>query len=251
MTDIIPPPAQAAPHPDKWDMLRFVLFFVLVLIFCILAAGAIATAIWGEGSTQNLRRLGSPQSVQDFWLVLAAQVALELSIVAAVWFAVVRRDRNAARVLAFNPVRWFPVALGCVATIALSLIVGTLGNAWLPEAQSQVTAIIQDMTATPSLTIAAMVVFAVLAPIAEEMFFRGLLFGWLRAHWPFWLTAIVTSALFGLMHGNLGYAAVAGALGLLLAYLRERTGSLWASIIAHVCNNLFAVGVAMLLPGLA
>jgi membrane protease YdiL (CAAX protease family) len=241
----------AKPHPDKWDALRFVLFFVLILIFCILAAGAIATAIWGEGSTQNLRRLGSPQTVQDFWLVLAAQVALEVSIIAAVWFSVVRRNRSAARVLAFNPVRWFFVALGCIATIALSFLVGSLGNALLPEAQSQVTAIIQDMTTTPSLMIAAMFIFAVLAPIAEEMFFRGLLFGWLRAHWPFWLTAIVTSALFGLMHGSLGYAAVAGILGLLLAYLRERTGSLWTSIVAHVVNNLFAVGMAMLLPGLA
>jgi membrane protease YdiL (CAAX protease family) len=92
-------------------------------------------------------------------------------------------------------------------------------------------------------TVLAAVVFA---PIFEEVIFRGLLYGSLRARLS-WPTAALASALvFGLAHGYgpTGFASVLVS-GLLWAWIYERTGSLLPCIAAHVINNA-AVAVTLL-----
>lgn len=76
----------------------------------------------------------------------------------------------------------------------------------------------------------------VLAPFAEEMFFRGMLFGWLR-RWGFWLAAIASAALFGVAHGINFVFPASFALGILNAYAYEKSGSLWPAIVAHMVFN--------------
>ena len=83
------------------------------------------------------------------------------------------------------------------------------------------------------------------APIFEELVFRGLLYGTLRAGlgWP--LAAVGSALVFALAHGY----GVAGLLsvflsGVLWAWVYERTGSLLAPILAHVVNNA-AVAVTL------
>lgn len=84
-----------------------------------------------------------------------------------------------------------------------------------------------------------------LAPVVEEVLVRGVLFTGLRAKLSFWPAALVTSLLFGLAHLQLNdgqaplWTAVADTfvLAMVLAYLRERTGGLWAPIILHVMKN--------------
>ena len=51
--------------------------------------------------------------------------------------------------------------------------------------------------------------------------------------------------IFGVVHAGTGVAAIPflAALGVVFAYLYERTGSLWPSIIAHTLNNLLAITV--------
>jgi membrane protease YdiL (CAAX protease family) len=77
-----------------------------------------------------------------------------------------------------------------------------------------------------------------LAPVFEELIFRGLLYGSLRASlsWP--LAAIGSALVFGLAHGYgpTGFLSVLLS-GLLWAWVYERTGSLLPCIVAHVVNN--------------
>ena len=121
-----------------------------------------------------------------------------------------------------------------------------LGRVAVIGAGKMGTTLIRALTASFPLAVGAVVVLAVLAPLAEEFFFRGLLYGWLRGFAPFWLTALITSVLFGLAHGEIAHAIAAGILGLALAYIRERSGSLWPPIAAHVVNNLIAVATVPL-----
>jgi len=89
---------------------------------------------------------------------------------------------------------------------------------------------------------------AVLPPIAEEVLFRGYLFSSLRAKYRFIYAAIITSILFGIAHLQFGSGApllwVAAidtfVLSMVLCYLRERTGSLAASIMLHAIKNSIA-----------
>jgi len=86
----------------------------------------------------------------------------------------------------------------------------------------------------------AMVLGAVVAPVAEEIFFRGFLYTGLRARWGKWAGLIITSLLFSLMHVLPGVLVPIFFMGLILGWLYERTGSIWPAVIVHGLNNALA-----------
>lgn len=97
---------------------------------------------------------------------------------------------------------------------------------------------------------------AVLAPLTEEVYFRGLVLGWIRRHWGMAWAIGLSSLAFGVMHlkwltpgGPTGMVATAElvAMGMLLALVAVRTGSLWTSVITHAVNNLLAALAAVFL----
>jgi membrane protease YdiL (CAAX protease family) len=87
----------------------------------------------------------------------------------------------------------------------------------------------------------------VIAPLAEEPLFRGLVLGGLAQRVPFAAAAVVSSLLFALTHG-VGVLAPIFALGLGLAYLYRRTGTLWAPIVAHALVNTISLVLLFTLP---
>lgn len=99
----------------------------------------------------------------------------------------------------------------------------------------------------PSIVIAVLAVVMIvgLAPIAEELFFRGFLFAGLRTRWPLWPAAITSGLIFGLVHAPTGITTVVplAALGIALCWLYNRTGSLWPCVIAHMINNGLALAL--------
>jgi membrane protease YdiL (CAAX protease family) len=81
-----------------------------------------------------------------------------------------------------------------------------------------------------------------LAPLAEELYFRGLLHRWLRSRFSFWPRVLFSSALFALGHvDSPGVAASNFFLGLVCVLAVERGRSLWLPIIIHALNNSLAV----------
>ena len=84
---------------------------------------------------------------------------------------------------------------------------------------------------------------AIAAPISEELFFRGLLFGGMRRRMPRLLAALVSAAIFGALHAFTGISAVPPlmAFGFILALLYEKTGSIVPGILLHALNNSVAL----------
>lgn len=88
----------------------------------------------------------------------------------------------------------------------------------------------------------------VLPPIAEELIFRGLIYSSLKRAMPLWPAVIVTSLLFAAGHltegGSSGLLYIGAidtfSLSLVLIYLREKTGGLWASMTLHALKNAIA-----------
>jgi len=77
---------------------------------------------------------------------------------------------------------------------------------------------------------------AVLAPFAEEVLYRGLIFGGLAQRMPMAAAAVVSALLFAVSHG-LGVVAPIFVLGLGLAWIYARTGTIWAPIVTHAVVN--------------
>ena len=82
---------------------------------------------------------------------------------------------------------------------------------------------------------------ALLFPFLEEVVFRGLIFGRLRRVMPALAAAIITSVVFGLMHGHPVLILWAFFFSMLLCYARVNTDSILPGIIIHVIVNSFAV----------
>ena len=88
---------------------------------------------------------------------------------------------------------------------------------------------------------------AVVAPVAEETFFRGLLFAGLAQHVPLPVAAGVAALIFAASHG-LGVIAPIFVLGLGLAWVYARTRTLWAPILVHATVNAVSLALTFTLP---
>lgn len=94
----------------------------------------------------------------------------------------------------------------------------------------------------------------ILAPIAEEMVFRGAilrsLLRYFNERMP-WIPIVVSALLFGLVHGNVAQSSNAFLMGLLLGWFYHRTGSIVPGIVLHWINNTVAYVMYQLLPNQA
>jgi membrane protease YdiL (CAAX protease family) len=98
--------------------------------------------------------------------------------------------------------------------------------------------------------ILALIMLVFIAPIAEEVLFRGYLLGKLRAHVPVWLAILLTSVLFAIVHGAWNVGIDVFALSIVLCLLRVVSGSLWPSIILHMMKNGLAFYLLFINPTL-
>jgi membrane protease YdiL (CAAX protease family) len=88
----------------------------------------------------------------------------------------------------------------------------------------------------------------ILVPFAEELFFRGALFTWFRRRYSLWVAILASSVLFALGHADTAaVVATSFVIGVLNAWLFERTRSIWVPVTVHVVNN----GLAFILLYLA
>ena len=84
----------------------------------------------------------------------------------------------------------------------------------------------------------SIVSIVIVAPIFEEILFRGLIYNRLKTGMPIWIAAVISSLIFGVVHGHIIWVIYATLLALVFVYLFELTGSLFTCIFAHFIYNL-------------
>jgi hypothetical protein len=137
---------------------------------------------------------------------------------------------------------WAALAMATFYVIALSYV--ALFN---PEGEQTVAEDLGADKSTFALVVAGFVV-VVLAPIAEEFFFRGFFYRALRTRMSVWAAALIDGAVFGSIHyagsDTLSLLPVLAVLGVIFCLLYERTGSLYTVIALHSLNNAIAYSQA-------
>lgn len=88
---------------------------------------------------------------------------------------------------------------------------------------------------------------AAVPALAEEFAFRGVMIGVLRKYGE-GFALIVSSVIFGVMHGNFEQMPFAAAVGMILGMVYIKTGSLWVSVAVHAANNLVSLSLDFLRP---
>ena len=158
-----------------------------------------------------------------------------------------KRDLGIDRLMSWTDMLMAPA--GMVAYLILTFCLTTLATKLLPWFDINQ---VQD-TGFNQLTqryeyLLAFFTLVVIAPFAEELLFRGYLYGKLKKYIPIWLAVLVTSAIFGAFHGAWNLAVDTFALSLVLCALREITGSIWSSILLHMMKNGLAFFILFIYP---
>jgi membrane protease YdiL (CAAX protease family) len=150
----------------------------------------------------------------------------------------------------------FPLRLGPPGYLVAALILGATAGAlpsWLVEQLSDYTGwemgiqgMIEGMNdaALPA-RVAMCLVVAGVAPVCEELIFRGFLWKAVERSAPPVVAWIATSVLFAAYHLDPMQVLAVLPLGVVLGWLRWRSGSLWAPMIFHVVNNGLALVLSL------
>jgi uncharacterized protein len=237
----------------RWDVPWGILDLVAVLAISVIATVAL---MLGLGILAAVGLM--PELLQPLLMPLPLIV---LGVVTLVW---VQARHGALRRL-FGPSRnrlreWLLgiawgvgafVAVNLALVLLLQLLAGLVGVD-LPQPQEGVRETAADPALLPWLVVSAVVV----APIAEELFFRGMLYQALRRRMGAWSAIAISATVFAAAHilqeldGQAGPVAfvLILPLGVLLGWLFERRGSLAAPIAVHAAFNLITVA---LLPAVA
>jgi len=229
-------------------LITFVIFFVSQFAAAIIAALGLAI-FKPDASITSILNQSAP--VQFFYVLVAEGLVFGLTI------AVVKKWRQlklSAVGLGRLP-RWsdFTKALGGAAVFyALLITSSVLISIFIPDLDTDELQDVGFDALNSSLdTLLAFTALVFLPPIGEETLMRGYLYSGLRARMGFIYAMLITSVFFGVAHLGTGSSGaplwIAGIntflLSLVLVYLRERTGALYAPMLVHAANNLIAFGI--------
>lgn len=228
---------------------------ILTLLFIFISSQIAAAVITQSGlslSGRNIDDIFESAAAQFIFILLAEAMAVYL-----VFWVLRRRGLKFESIgLGRSPLRSDLVSgfLAFLIFYVILAVVFAMVVALFPEAQTKLNEPqeIGFNALNSSLDkILAFTALVILAPIGEEIMVRGYLFSGLRSHWNFLPAAIVTGVVFGAAHlqpenpGALVWGAALSTfvLSFVLAYLRERTGALYSSVLVHGMNNAVAFTV--------
>lgn len=210
----------------------------------------------GAGALMGIwfREANDPKHLDPMGLIYATIVSQIAFLPAVIWAAAMTFPLGLSRGLGLSGRHWFYDSLrGVIAFLAvLPVCLGLLaimtrliyGNAPPPHPLLEA---LRNVGMGGDLL--AIFSVCVLAPLAEEIFFRGIVQSMLRRYLgrP-WQAVLVTSVFFGMMHLSVSYDVVLPliVLGVVLGYNYERTGRLWTPILIHMLFNIVGVTQTLL-----
>jgi uncharacterized protein len=230
--------------PSLWGGLAWVLLFLFLQIVAGVAALGIAIGIDNSGrDAMELAR--DPSFIAGPTII--SLIASSLVLLGLFWLHLRKEDR-AARI---GLMRWSKLSL--LQTIGLAIGLIALGLAFnhlyatyvIPDVkvQESLRKMFEALPDTPFNMVMLFVAIAIIAPLLEEILFRGFVQNALAKRLPAWGAILGASAIFGAVHMDYHAFPALMMMGVVFGLLYHKTGSLRVNIVAHMLNN----GAALLL----
>ncbi len=257
----VPPPPATTPgpiHPEAGDdeandQPAWPLWSALAAVALGFALGIVATLVLDVIARAGGSSLSRPTPAVS----LIGDVLFDVAFVAAAVYVVRWSGRLRASDFGFRRIQASAaVAAVVLAGVGYYVVTYIYASAFHFQGNEKLPRELGVSNSTAALVGAAIFV-CVIAPVAEEFFFRGFLFGVLRRMRVVvagrdvgtWIAAVITGIVFGLAHtgsASSRYLVPLGFLGFVLCLVRWRTGSLYPCIALHALNNSLALGVSQL-----
>ena len=150
--------------------------------------------------------------------------------------------------------RWQNIFWIMPAFVFAMMIVGTIlvacgWQTWVQDslgAKPQEAVTLVRETSDVGLLVAMAVTAIIFAPITEELIFRGYLYPVVKRFTDRWFASIFSGVLFGVIHFNVMALPMLALMGVILAVIYERSGSLWVPIGCHAAFNATSVGLMLI-----
>jgi uncharacterized protein len=238
-----PPPLPTAQPPDPDAPPRWPLWLPLAAIGCGLSAGLVIVGLLAA----VLSATGVDKSGTSPGLTAGGTAIVDLAVVAScvLLAALTVRPRPWHFGLRSAPLGYtLQIAgIGVLAFFLFDLLYGVIVAPKNP--QKTVENLGADVNT--ALLISGAVVVILVAPVCEELFFRGFLYRVLRLRMPMVAAALLDGLLFGIVHASstsISALPILAVLGIVFCWVYERTGTLFATIALHALNNTISYGFA-------
>jgi hypothetical protein len=185
------------------------------------------------------------QQAIDLNLGLLVSLA-ELLLLGPAWWLTVRKYRVGWDALGLRGFHAQALGLGCglmIFSFAFNFFYSLLLSQFGLRVQPDLVPILAGLSSPWLLLVGG----AIVAPIVEEIFFRGFVFAGLRDQYGWQKAAVVSSILFAIIHFTPTAVVPIVVLGYIFAYLYQRSGSIWPAILMHASSNALALGAAYVL----
>lgn len=240
----LPDPPAPAPPAHKWG---FGAFLLAQAVF--LAVSAIVVLVLASSGVTELG--ARPPGAA---LVISLAVPTVLAALAAVMITWWRGNGPIADLRLKAGWRDVGIGVACgVIGVIVTIPAGMLWTAWVGDdkAYSAVGKVFDGIQLNPWLAVLVFLIVWLLAPLCEEILYRGLLWGAMeRRAWNRWIILGIATVVFALAHGEPWRAPLLLVIGLPMGVARMLTGRLPAAVIAHQINNFLpALGLMLLLLG--
>jgi membrane protease YdiL (CAAX protease family) len=169
----------------------------------------------------------------------------ELMLLAPVWWLGVRKYRVRWEALGLRVFSPNALGIGCglmVLSAGFNFCYGLFLALFELEAQPDLVPVFTELSSPWWLLVAGVLV----APVVEDVFFRGFVFAGLRQRYGWRIAALLSAALFALVHLQPLAVVPIFILGYIFAYLYQRSHSIWPAIVMHVSTNALGLGLAYL-----
>ncbi len=249
-TSSLPESAQPTQKPSKkyhWSPMTATAWVLVGFTILPAVAGVIIALV--------PRLLGWDSVRADEWIMnaplshfLYVLLAEALTVGALAWF-IAHRKASFRQVMAIKRPALTDIGyatMGIVIYFVLFVIAIVAVQQILPINTDQEQALGFERNASGAALILAFIGLVILPPLAEELIFRGFFYGTLRGYrlsaaWSIFITSAIFGALhlFGAADGKLLWIAFLDTfiLSIILCYLREKTGAIWASVLVHALKN--------------
>ena len=209
--------------------------------------------IGGNGLTPEELNLLSQQLSSDFlndshaYSLLMFIVYVGYLVIFSLWyyFMFLRKHKSDDWKQVLKPHRVLGiVACGFFLQISLSMLLSVI----LPMLPKLYDSYMQIMGMLGDETIFMVLCVCLLAPIGEELIFRGLTLRIMRKVFPWQVAVLIQGILFGVYHLNLVQGVYATLMGLILGYIAYRYGSVLPGILLHISINSLSYVTEYLFP---
>jgi uncharacterized protein len=248
------PPVIIAPEqrpPRIWKFWGTALWGLFV--FAAMFIGQIAVVAYFLLRREGPVDMAAAIHVVGGGLTISLSVVMGLpAVILALWIAIRPTRTPFADYLALRWTSWKTLFIGAAALAALVMGWDLVSRAMGREVQPGFMGDVLNSAQSDGSVWLLVIAFCVAAPMSEELLARGFLYrGWsesfLRVPGAILLSSLAWTALH--LQYDWFFFGEIFTIGLLLGYLRYRSGSLWLTIVLHGLNNLAATGQSMWLAG--